>query len=312
MYICRDEEEGKQAFRKWFSHIGELRSLFPKASILALSATCTKKISKRVSKILQLPFDKNEIRVSPDKENIKIVVQKIPNSVEMAMVWLVDALSENTLPRTILYCTSIKDASNIYSYINAELPLCNEVQMFHSETPPEIKTRILNELVDEKSTIKLVVATSALGMGVDIRKYCSVILYGPPQNIVDVVQEIGRVGRDGTEALALILYNSYHLRTVDTEVKEIFQTTVCRRLVMLTPFLTQSELEQEKKKTRSHTCCDLCADRCDCGSCDLFQVEKLFNVHTVDILDFSDDSSSDTESYSYDEFDENLDIHLSD
>ena len=159
MYICRGEEEGKQAFRKWFSHIGELRSLFPKASILALSATCTKKISKRVSKILQLPFDKNEIRVSPDKENIKIVVQKIPNSVEMAMVWLVDALSENTLPRTILYCTSIKDASNIYSYIHAELPLCNEVQMFHSETPPEIKTRIQNELVDEKSTIKLVVAT---------------------------------------------------------------------------------------------------------------------------------------------------------
>ena len=92
MCICRGEEEGKQAFRKWFSHNGERRSLFPKASILALSATCTKNISKRVSKILQLPFDKNEIRVSPDKVNIKIVVQKIPNSVETAMVWLVDAL----------------------------------------------------------------------------------------------------------------------------------------------------------------------------------------------------------------------------
>lgn len=69
------EEEGKQAFRKWFSHIGELRSLFPKASVLALSATCTKKISRRVSKILQLGTDTTEIRISPNRDNIKVVVK---------------------------------------------------------------------------------------------------------------------------------------------------------------------------------------------------------------------------------------------
>lgn len=80
------EEEGKQAFRKWFSHIGELRSLFPKASVLALSATCTKKISRRVSKILQLGTDTTEIRISPNRDNIKVVVKKNPNTTEMAMV----------------------------------------------------------------------------------------------------------------------------------------------------------------------------------------------------------------------------------
>lgn len=303
------EEEGKQAFRKWFSYIGELRSLFPKASVLALSATCTKKISRRVSKILQLDADTTEIRISPNRDNIKVVVKKIPNSTEMAMVWIIDALSEGTLPRTILYCTSIKDASNIYSYIITELPQCSEVQMFHSETPEDIKNKILQDLLDEKSVTKLVIATSALGMGVDIRQYSSVILYGAPKTIVDTVQEIGRVGRDGSESVALLLFNSYHLRTVDTEVKDVFTSKDCRRVSMLEPFLSEGELLQEKRKPRSHSCCDLCADQCDCGACDLTPIEKLFMVNPVE---FSDHSSSDTESYSYEEIDNNIDDLVSD
>lgn len=303
------EEEGKQAFRKWFSHIGELRSLFPKASVLALSATCTKKISRRVSKILQLGTDTTEIRISPNRDNIKVVVKKIPNTTEMAMVWIIDALSDGTLPRTILYCTSIKDASNIYSYIITELPQCSEVQMFHSETPEDVKNKILQDLLDEKSATKLVIATSALGMGVDIRQYYSVILYGAPKSIVDTVQEIGRVGRDGKDSVALLLFNSYHLRTVDTEVKDVFTSKDCRRVSMLEPFLSEGELIKEKSRTISHSCCDLCADRCDCGTCDLTPIEKLFMVDTVE---FSDLSSSDTEPYNYDEIDDNIDDLVSD
>ncbi|XP_069121025.1 ATP-dependent DNA helicase RecQ-like isoform X2 [Argopecten irradians] len=40
-----DDDDGtqKRAFRKWFASVGELRSLFPAATVLALSATCTVK-----------------------------------------------------------------------------------------------------------------------------------------------------------------------------------------------------------------------------------------------------------------------------
>lgn len=40
------------AFRKWFRHLGELRAMFPNAVLLALSATCTKTIKKRVLNVL--------------------------------------------------------------------------------------------------------------------------------------------------------------------------------------------------------------------------------------------------------------------
>ena len=65
----------EKAFRRWFHHVGELRSLFPSASVLALGATCTKKVSKIVlKKILSLSEDAVQIAVSPDKPNIKLVV----------------------------------------------------------------------------------------------------------------------------------------------------------------------------------------------------------------------------------------------
>ncbi|XP_062608008.1 ATP-dependent DNA helicase RecQ-like [Saccostrea cucullata] len=83
----------EEAFRKWFRHLGELRSMFPNAVLLALSATCTKIIEKRVLNVLGI--DKKtikSIRLSPNKENIKFIVNKIPNSMESAMFWVMEAL----------------------------------------------------------------------------------------------------------------------------------------------------------------------------------------------------------------------------
>lgn len=39
----------------------------------------------------------------------------------------------------------------------------------------------------------IVIATSALGMGIDIRNCYSVIVYGTPYTMVDLWQQIGRV-----------------------------------------------------------------------------------------------------------------------
>ena len=162
----------------------------------------------------------------------------------------------------------------MYAYIIAELPDCSVVHMYHSETPDEGKSKILEGLKDPNSDATVVVATSALGMGVDIVNYYNVILYGAPKTIVDLIQEIGRVGRDGKDAVALLLYNSYHLRSIDDEVKEMFKTSDCRRL--LTPFFSQSELIEETKNNGVHSCCDLCAVKCTCGSCSETNLEKKF------------------------------------
>jgi ATP-dependent DNA helicase RecQ len=58
------------------------------------------------------------------------------------------------------------------------------------------------------SKMRIVIATNALGMGIDIINCYSIVLYGAPHNVLDLVQEIGRAGRDGKDSVAMVLYNS--------------------------------------------------------------------------------------------------------
>lgn len=306
-----EDEGGKKAFRKWFSYIGEMRSLYPEASVLALSATCTQKISSRVKKILNFSTNIIEICVSPNKENIKIVVQKIPNSTEMALGWIIEGLHDGTFPRTLIYCMSIKDSSNIYMYIKNEQLECTCIDMFHSETDDKKKSKIMEALKDPSSELKIVVATSALGMGVDLVGFYNVILYGCPISIVDLVQEIGRVGRDGQCSTALLLHNSYHMIGVEKEVKEVYKAgkstsnttnTInysCRRVAMLAPFHKATELSQLKEVEPVHSCCDLCYSICQCVSCSQTRIEKLFHFTLEDLSAEEEEEETDecTESY---------------
>ena len=65
--------------------------------------------------------------------------------------------------------------------------------MFHKQPPPEIVNCLSDKYV--QTNTKVVICTSALGMGIDVSKCSNVILFGLPQNIVDIVQGIGRIGR---------------------------------------------------------------------------------------------------------------------
>ena len=76
-----------------------------------------------------------------------------------------------------------------------------------------------------KSNLRVVIATNALGMGVDVIDCKNIILYGPPKNILDLVQQTGRYGRDGSSSLPLILCNRYQLGHVDEAVKDVIKTT---------------------------------------------------------------------------------------
>lgn len=83
------------------------------------------------------------------KKNIKFVVKKVPNSVEAAMFWLMETLNNLKVkfPRTVIYCNSIKDVSTIYNFLTSEIPdSLNYVQMYHSETPSDCKSEIINNL----------------------------------------------------------------------------------------------------------------------------------------------------------------------
>ncbi|XP_063412367.1 probable ATP-dependent DNA helicase RecS [Mytilus trossulus] len=301
-----EDIDGKPAFRKWFQHIGEIRSICPTASVLALSATCTLKIRKRVMNALNLSPDVTDITMSPNKENIKIVVNKVNTELEIAMCWLIDGLhkEKENFPKTLIYCTSIIDVSKMYKYMSNELPsYIGYIDMYHSESTTSRKDKILTELKKPDSSLRIIVATSALGMGVDICDCQNIILYGAPKTTLDLIQQMGRAGRNAKPSLGLILYNSYNSRHVDVDVKQVYSSKDCRRTALLQPFLKKSDMDKLRSVETSHTCCDLCALKCSCGICESLPLEIMF-TDTSNISESESDSN--TESYDWAEYEAEL------
>ncbi|XP_033752385.1 ATP-dependent DNA helicase Q1-like [Pecten maximus] len=296
-----EKDEERNTFRKWFRHVGELRSLFPEAAMLALSATCTKQILTRVVSVLGMDDCETFITVSPNRENIKYVVHQVDPSIECAMLWLLEGLGNlmETFPRTLIYRNSIKDVGHLYHFLVTELPdLVKYVEMFHSETMEDKKKEIVSKLSVD-SELRVVISTSALGMGVDVSACQNIILYGPPYSIVDLLQETGRAGRDGTDSVALIMYNRYQTRNIDDDVKQVIRSNSCRRLSIMDKFASAKHMQKIEKQTNLHTCCDICANFCKCNSCCVSPLEKLLHFSPLDDHDQQEESDSDTISYEY-------------
>ena len=86
---------------------------------------------------------------------------------------------------------------------------------FHGDMPKEDKKAAQDSFMEGKC--KIMVSTSAFGMGVDKKDVRYVIHYDISQSFEDYVQEAGRAGRDGRCAKCIILYSKgdYDLDTID-------------------------------------------------------------------------------------------------
>ena len=100
--------------------------------------------------------------------------------------------------------------------------------MYTRASSDDIKKKILESFMTKGGKLRLLMATSAFSMGVDCPDIQNVVHIGPPSSLVQYVQESGRVGRNGTSSVALLLYGNpgKHLQT---EMKAYCtNTTDCR------------------------------------------------------------------------------------
>ena len=75
---------------------------------------------------------------------------------------------------------------------------------FDADIPDSEKDRILDDFKD--GNLKIVFATSAFGMGVDIPDIRVVVHYLIPESVEQYYQEVGRAGRDNKPAFGYLLY----------------------------------------------------------------------------------------------------------
>ncbi|XP_028441999.1 putative ATP-dependent DNA helicase Q1 [Perca flavescens] len=272
-YKWGEGAKGEAAFRESFARLGELRSIAKDGTpVLALTASADTKNRRRVTKLLHME-NATEVTVSPNRTNLRLGLTQVPSNDFSCMDWVVKEVKDKALSMSpiIIYCKSV---GKVFSYIKAELGEDAWIDrdqdhkaenlligMFHSKTLTHHKQRVLLSFNGEGSC-RVVVATTALGMGLNFPNVSHVVMYGSPDDVEDIVQQAGRAGRNGLQSHA-ILYVIKQSIKVDKAVKDVIGTGThsCFRKALLSNFE-----EHTTSVEPGHLCCTYCHSVCSCAS----------------------------------------------
>ena len=141
-------------------------------------------------------------------------------------------------------------------------------------------TTSMKEQIIEKfqsaSSLRVIFATIAFGMGFDVPDIQQVIHIGTSADIEDYAQEIGRAGRNGQPSKAILIPN-YNRYASDEMRCYKMNVSICRRVYIYKQFISGESVHNNEPKC---SCCDVCANSCQCGTCHA----SMFNTHKMRFL----------------------------
>lgn len=195
-------------------------------------------------------------------------------------------------PLTIVYGT-LETISSCYEYfssvgdeqyepVGAQKISRNRLfTQFHAQYPEHERQRIVDELVQGMSKLRIIFATVAFGIGLDIKNIRQVIHIGVPYSMEEYFQEAGRAGRDGLPAKSHIYYNSYDVskgkKHLSQVMRDYVQKSQCKREMILRYF----GFNVPPRSGAGHECCDYHQQNCDCDDCVISHVSKMFVDSTM-------------------------------
>lgn len=251
-------------FRPDYMEIFSVRKLFPKATMIALTATATEQVKRDIIKNLGLK--KPEIfTTSFDRKNIFLEVQ--PKKSGESQV--IDFLKNHKNESGIIYCTSRRQVDELFVSLKKK---GYSVLNYHAGLPDDVRGEHQQLFIEDK--VKIIVATVAFGMGIDKPNVRFVINFDLPKSIEEYYQEIGRAGRDGQPAWALLLYtyaDVHKIRYFFTDMADPTKAEMklksmvnfasgntCRRKALLNYF--GEKYEAGTGEADGSWCCDICSN----------------------------------------------------
>jgi len=191
-------------FRPDYLKIAELRRIFKKVPVLAVTASATVDVVQDIITQLQIK-DVTVFRQSFERTNLHYTVvyseQKYKD---------IAALLEKHSGSTIIYCRSRKQTEQLSRQLQHygidALP-------YHAGMNSEKRTE--NRQLWTNNQVRVIVATTAFGMGIDKPDVQSVLHYDVPEHLEAYYQESGRAGRDGKHAYSIVLYNQQDINRLE-------------------------------------------------------------------------------------------------
>ena len=190
-------------FRPAYLGLGTIRKQLGNPALLALTATATIQVQSDISDRLQMQTPV-KIVAPPYRANLRFDVRKVPGSIKLSVA---GKLIRKLRRPGIIYCSTTKAVDEIYGALRkAKIPATR----YHGKMAKNDRERQQKEFF-RRRTRKVMVATSAFGMGIDKPNIRYVMHYQVPGSIEQYVQEAGRAGRDGRPANCILLFDEADL-----------------------------------------------------------------------------------------------------
>jgi ATP-dependent DNA helicase RecQ len=199
-------------FRPDYRRIARVLDVLPAGvPVLCTTATANDRVVRDI--VDQLGDDLEVIRGPLDRTSLALAAVDLPDPARR-MAWLATVVPQ--LPGSgIVYCLTIADTERVTGWLRSQ-----GIEAVAYSGGSESDDRIVFEDALLANLVKVVVATSALGMGFDKPDLAFVIHFQSPGSPIAYYQQVGRAGRALDEAFGILLRG-----VEDSDIQDYFIRT---------------------------------------------------------------------------------------
>jgi ATP-dependent DNA helicase RecQ len=199
--LCVDEahcvSEWGHDFRPAYLRLGQQRERLGNPQVLALTATATPRVREDVIARLAMR-DPALVLAPPHRENLRFAAQIVRGGQKLMAA---GRLLRRLQRPGIVYCATTVEVDRVFGALErARIP----ADRYHGKMGTTERKAAQQRYMRPRKR-KVMVATSAFGMGIDKPNIRYVLHYQVPSSLEQYVQEAGRGGRDGRPCHCVLL-----------------------------------------------------------------------------------------------------------